>query len=290
MSDALDTSALERWRFDPASFIEAVFYDPETNQPFKLLDSERNFLKFAFRLNAAGKLLFPEQVYSCPKKSGKTAFGGLHMLTTVLLFGGAFGEGYALANDLEQASSRVFLAVKRIVEASPLLRHEANITANKITFPNFRGATITAITSDYASAAGANPSISVFDESWAYTSERSRRLFDEMIPPPTRKIAVRLTVTYAGFEGESTMLEELYKRGCAQRQVGKDLYAGDGLLMFWSHKPIAPWQTQDWLTEMRRSLRANQYLRMIENRFVRRNARSSTWKIGMLAWIPLRRR
>jgi phage terminase large subunit-like protein len=268
MSGALSTSALERWRADPASFIETVLYDPETNQPFKLLDSERNFLKFAFKLNAAGKLLYPEQVYSCPKKSGKTAFGGLHMLTTVLLFGGAFGEGYALANDFEQASSRVFLAVKRIVEASPLLRHEANITANKITFPNFRGATITAITSDYASAAGANPSISVFDESWAYTSERSRRLFDEMIPPPTRKIAVRLTVTYAGFEGESTMLEELYKRGCAQRQVGKDLHAGDGLLMFWSHKPIAPWQTKDWLVEMRRSLRPNQFLRMIENRFV----------------------
>jgi hypothetical protein len=45
MSDALDTSALERWRADPASFIEAVLYDPETNQPFKLLDSERNFPK-----------------------------------------------------------------------------------------------------------------------------------------------------------------------------------------------------------------------------------------------------
>jgi hypothetical protein len=30
-----------------------------------------------------------------------------------------------------------------------------------------------------------------------YASERSRRLFDEMVPPPTRKIACRLT--YAGF-------------------------------------------------------------------------------------------
>ena len=88
MNGALDISALERWRADPASFIEAVLYDPETNQPFNLLDSERNFLKFAFKLNAAGKLLFPEQVYSCPKKSGKTAFGGLHMLTTVLLLAG----------------------------------------------------------------------------------------------------------------------------------------------------------------------------------------------------------
>ena len=38
--------------------------------------------------------------------------------------------------------------------------------------------------------------------------------------------------------------------------------------MFWSHDPIAPWQTDAWVAEMRRSLRHNQFLRMIENRFV----------------------
>ena len=38
--------------------------------------------------------------------------------------------------------------------------------------------------------------------------------------------------------------------------------------MFWSHEPVAPWQDQRWLNEMRRSLRPNAYLRMIENRFV----------------------
>ena len=65
-----------------------------------------------------------------------------------------------MANDLEQATSRVFQAIKRIVECSPLLRREAKITADKITFPAFADATITAIASDYAGAAGANPTIS----------------------------------------------------------------------------------------------------------------------------------
>jgi hypothetical protein len=101
-----------------------------------------------------------------------------------------------------------------------------------------------------------------------YTSERSHRLWDEMVPPPTRKIACRLTVTYAGFSGESELLEELYKRGLKQPQVGDDLHAGDGLLLFWTHKPVAPWQTDAWLTQMRQQLRPNAYLRMIENRFV----------------------
>jgi hypothetical protein len=77
-----------------------------------------------------------------------------------------------------------------------------------------------------------------------------------------------LTVTYAGFEGESDLLEELYKRGMKQPVVGPSLHAGDGILMFWSHEPVAPWQTADWLAEMRRSQRPNQYLRMVENRWV----------------------
>src|SRR5262249_45013156 len=62
--------------------------------------------------------------------------------------------------------------------------------------------------------------------------------------------------------------EQLYKRGCALPFVGPDLYAGDGLLMFWTHEPIAPWQTAEWVEQMRRSLRPNQFLRMIENRWV----------------------
>src|SRR5881275_929482 len=50
-------------------------------------------------------------------------------------------------------------------------------------------------------------------------------------------------------------------------QVGTDLYAGGGLLMFWSHVPIAPWQTPEWLEQMRGQLRPNAFIRMIENRF-----------------------
>jgi phage terminase large subunit-like protein len=261
------TEHLTRRRKNPIEFIETVLHDPETGKPFVLLEAERDFLQHAFETGADGRLLYPEQVYACPKKSGKTGFAALHTLTTTLLYGSAYPEAIICANDFDQAQGRVFAAIKRIVEASPLLRREAKITADKITF-TANNATITAIASDYASAAGGNPSISVFDELWAYTSERSRRLWDELVPPPTRKITCRLTVTYAGFEGESELLHELYKRGMQQPLVGKDLYAGDGILMFWSHVPIAPWQTQEWLTEMRRSLRPNQFLRMIENRFV----------------------
>ena len=133
----------------------------------------------------------------------------------------------------KKSLGRVYQAVSRIVECSPLLS-DAKPLRDKIEFPNFGGAFISAIASDAAGAAGHNMSFATFDELWGFTSERSRRLWDEMSTSPVRKISGRLTTTYAGYEGESVLLEELYKRGLAQPKIGKDLYAGDGILMFWN--------------------------------------------------------
>jgi phage terminase large subunit-like protein len=279
MSAELTPSALATWRANPIAFVEMVLVNPETGKPFELLPAERAFLAHAFKLGDNGKLLYPEQVYSCPKKSGKTTFAALHVLTLTLLFGGAYPEATCCANDQEQARGRVFEMVRRIVEASPVLKREAKLTESRITFPAF-DATITAIASDAGSAAGGNQCAAIFDELWAYVSERSRRLWDEMVPPPTRKIACRLTVTYAGFEGESLLLEELHKRGKALPQVGKDLYAGDGLLMFWSHEPVAPWQDEAWLASMRNTLRPSAYARMVLNEF----ASSESAFVDLSAW------
>jgi phage terminase large subunit-like protein len=264
-SQSFNRNSIERYRRNPAAFVTECLINPETNEPFELLPAEITFLEHAFKTDANGRLLYPELVYSCPKKSGKTAFGAMFAILMVLIYGGQFAEGYCLANDLEQAQGRVFQAAKRIVEKSPALRDEATVTRDKIEFND--GSTITAIASDYAGSAGSNPTISVFDELWGYTSERSRRLFDEMVPPPTRRIAARLIVTYAGYSGESLLLEELYKRGMEQPEIATDLRAGAGILMFWSHVPVAPWQDQAWLDQMRSQLRPNAYARLIENRF-----------------------
>jgi phage terminase large subunit-like protein len=274
----MTATTLQRWRQSPIRFIEEVLHDPETDKPFELLAAERDFLEHAFKFDDDGRLLYREWLYSCPKKSGKTTFQAIIQITMTLLFGGAFPESYVLANDQEQARSRVFEICCRIINASPLLKDEAAITANKIEFPAFN-ATISAITSNAGSAAGGNAVVAGFDELWAYTSERSRRLWDEMTPPPTRKIAVRVTVTYAGFTGESVLLEELYRRGMQLPLVGDSLHAGDGLLMAWHTKPIAPWQDQAWLTDMRRQ-RASVFQRHVLNEF----ASSSSQFVDLNKW------
>ena len=255
---------LARYVNDPAGFAEALV-DPETGKPFELYPAQRRFLEEAFTLNQEGRLPYPELVFSAPKKSGKTAMAAIALLYVVRVIGGRNAEGYTLANDLEQSVGRVFQAAVKIIDASPLLRGTAKTTTEKITFAD--GATITALASDYAGAAGSNPSITVFDELWAYTSERSRRLWDEMVPVPTRKVSVRLTVTYAGFEGESALLEGLYKRGLSAEQIASRLFRDEGLLMFWSHEPVAPWQTSEWLEQMRSQLRPSAFTRMILNQF-----------------------
>jgi phage terminase large subunit-like protein len=232
-----------------------------------LYPEQVRFLREGFTPLADGALPYPELVFSCPKKSGKSTFAAMILLYTVVVLGGQYAEAFCLANDEEQAQGRVFEAARRIIENSPLLRTSVKVSATRITF-TATGSTITAIASDYASAAGASPTMSVFDELWAYTSERARRLFDEMIPTPTRRPSVRLTVTYAGFAGESELLESLYRRAVEGEALAPDLYRAPGLLAYWTHRCCAPWQTQQWLDETRRALRENQYRRMILNEWV----------------------
>jgi phage terminase large subunit-like protein len=120
---------------DPVAFIEQVLVNPETGTPFKLHRAQRRFLAQCLATTPDGRLRFPELLFSAPKKSGKTGFAAMLTLFVVLVLGGPYAEAYCVANDFEQAQGRVFAAIARIVEASPLLRATASISANKITSP-----------------------------------------------------------------------------------------------------------------------------------------------------------
>ena len=143
--------------------------DPETGEPFILLEAERAFSCAHSRSTTMAGCSIPSWCFGAIKKSGKTTLAGIIVLVMILLFGGRFAEGYCVANDLEQAQSRVFTMIKRICEASPLLCVRGHDHAEQDHFPAL-GATITALASDYAGAAGGNPTITCFDELWAYTS------------------------------------------------------------------------------------------------------------------------
>jgi phage terminase large subunit-like protein len=279
MVGAIMRAKLAAWKRDPVAFINDVLVDPETGKAFELFPIQERFLRELFSLTPDGRLRYPEAVYGCPKKSGKSTTAAMAMLYAVIVRGGRFAEGIILANDEAQATDRIFTAIARIVEASPMLRDSAKITAGRIEFRS-TGATIAAISSDFASAAGSNPVFICADEIWAFATERSARLLDEVIPSPARKISGRLIVSYAGFSGESTVLERLHQQGLQGEQIDKALYAQPGLPMLWSHEPIAPWQDEAWIEQMRRLLRPSAFQRLILNQWA--SAESAFLEVEMV--------
>jgi phage terminase large subunit-like protein len=264
---SLTRASIERWTRDPVACISECFIDPESGKPYVLYTEQRKFLGLALTRTKQGRLPFSEMLFGAPKKSGKTCLAAWFAIYIAAFIGGRFAEVYCLSNDYEQSVGRVFEQSRRIIEASPLLRRSAKITGSRIVF-TATGSFIQACASDFASFAGANSSLTIFDELWGYTSERGTRLFDEAVPVPTRAVSGRLTVTYAGFEGESGLLEGLYKRGIAGENAATDLYRADGMLTYWTNVGPAPWQDDSWRAQARLQLRPNAYLRLIENRWV----------------------
>ncbi len=260
-------SRFAQWRRDPLTFITEILHNPEDGKPFSLYHAEAQFLRRALTLTPDGRLPYPEMIFSAPKKSGKTALAAMAAIYSAWVLAGPYGEIYCMANDLDQAQARVFQAIARMIEASPLLRKGVKLTANKIELRS-TGTFIQAVANDYFGFAGANPTLCVFDELWAYVHESSRRLWDEAVPSPVRKVSGRLVVTHAGFEGESELLEALYQRAMKGSEIAPDLRAQAGLLCYWTHECRAPWQRAEWIEERRAEMRANQFLRMIENRWV----------------------
>jgi phage terminase large subunit-like protein len=262
---SVNGSALARWRRDIVAFITEVLVDPETGEPFKLYPEQVTFLGHAFELTPAGRMRYTELCFSAGKKSGKTGLSAMIVIYTAVVLAGTGGEIYLLANDLEQSQSRVFKAVLLMLQASPLLRRSADITANKITFRS-TGTIIQAVANDYQGFSGANPTLNVYDESAYYTSENSRRLWDEGVPSPARAISFRLSVSTAGFDGEPSPLRDLYDRAMAHgEEIAPDLRSHGNFLCYWTHELHAPWQRGEWLEEMRRTLRPVQFRRLIQN-------------------------
>jgi phage terminase large subunit-like protein len=173
--------------------------------------------------------------FSAGKKSCKTALAAIIAIFTGLYLSPQRGEIYALANDLDQAQSRVFKAIATILTASPLLKRSASITANKIIFKS-TGTTITAVPNDYRGFAGANPVLNIADEPCYFASESSHRLWAESVPSPARKISFRLSVSTAGFEGEMSPLREIYDRAMTYgHQVAPEFARQPALLLEQSH-------------------------------------------------------
>jgi len=263
-------------QFTPATRFIQRLVRLEDGSPVALAKHQRAVLDHVLTPRASGRLPFTTVVWSEPKKSGKTsiaAWVGSWVLNTQ----GPRAEVLVCANDLEQSIARVFSEMVRVQEAHPALKRRIRKATDGLLVLT-DGSTAKPVALDYSGEAGANPSLVIHDESWGIMSEKARRLYDELTPPPTRPLGLRWVSSYAGYSNESTTLEDLYRRGIAGKPARglPDCRANGPLFMLWSHTPRMPWQTAAYYNAQREELRPRAYLRLHENR----------WVTSEGAWLP----
>lgn len=240
----------------------------DNDKPIHFEKHQRKILQKCFWVGKDGRLQYSTIIYSCPKKSGKTAI----LAIAVLWFAYELApktEIILAANDLEQSTGRAFKEVKKIINRSPVLKSRVtSMTAREIVLND--GTTIKAIPVDAAGEAGANQSFAGFDELWGYVSERSRRLWDELTPVPTQLNSIRFVTTYAGYSGESDLLEELYAKGKKGKRIWPLLpvWVTKSMFFYWDTKGRMPWQTPAYYAAQKEELRPIAYDRLHNNKWV----------------------
>lgn len=164
-------------------------------------------------------LPFTLAIISTTKKSGKTTLNGAIAGYLAFARAPAGSELYVFANSQEQSVGRVFAAVEYAADMSQQLR---DLCASRLgTLIRLRnGTVIKALAAIHANIAGANPYYSGWTELWGYQHPAERRAWDEMTPPPTVHNAIRVVDTYAGYEGESALLNAIED----QLKAGERLY------------------------------------------------------------------
>ena len=259
----------------------------------QLTDDQRTILNKAVGFDENGKLNYQTVLYSTIKKSGKTALGagvGCWYAETAQ----AGTEIFVLANDLDSAEGRLMRDIKfhfeqrinnRELFVDPSTGMEkrytnksCKITQYRIDLPN--GTFIQAVAQSYRSVAGARQALTLWDELWGYTSELSRRTWDELTPIPTVDNSLRFIATYAGFENESDLLWDLYLKGVGPEEnvngrgtkvKGLEKYPcweNEDIFTYWCHEPTMPWQTPEYYKSQMATLRPTAYVRLHENRWV----------------------
>ena len=261
----MDKKELQKLINSPVDFLESKYgyYVPETKKPIKHLPWERKMLTAIFESDKKVRVI------GDIKKNLKTTKCAEVVFITALKYPNS--EIYIVANDYEQAKSRVFTYLLRSLRLNPYVN--VQITKNQLTFSN--GTIVKALPSDYRGEAGANPRLSCFDEPWGFVSESAVRMVEEFTPPPNIPDAFQLFTGYAGFESESEMWKRIYDEGLKGDLIDDDLplYESEEVLMYWSHGPLEghpgqPWHTEEYFNRQRKIIRPFQFLRLHRNQWV----------------------
>jgi phage terminase large subunit-like protein len=237
---ALDDSTGYHPSDNPADYLESEFIIPETGQPIILHPEQRQVLDAMSARDADGHFQYMTWLYSAPKKSGKTAIGaGLALWQAERI---PNGEIYIVGNDLKQADNRMNQAIRYCVQHNPRMT-DWRIIRNTIYCAN--GTRIEAVPVDPSGEAGANPTGIFWTEAWGARQKKHQEMWSEMVLSPTRSgDTFKFVESYAGFRGESVILERLFDSVVKPEYALTGLpecYAHGPLFAYWCTRRIMPW-------------------------------------------------
>lgn len=253
---------------DPITWIEENFRIPETSDHrFTLAPYQKTALREALRKDANGNYVYSTVVWSDCKKSLKSCIAAARALYAA--YTTDWGTVYAIANDLKQADSRVAYYMRRCIELNPKMKAEDKINRYLIELPNH--SRIEAIPIDPSGEAGGNADLLVFSELWGWKNDAAQRMWTEQTLSPTKfGKSQRWVETYAGFIGESPILEMLYDTAVVNGERINDdieLYRNGSVLALWNTRPRLEWQTPEYYASEAAILPPSEFNRVHRNQW-----------------------
>lgn len=264
---------------DPIPWIENHFYLYDTGQLMTLYECQRRPLERALSRGADGRFVYNTVLWSWPKKSAKSS-----VIAAVADYTASTRQRASVklvANDLKQADSRVGMYLRESIKLGQQAgkRNTAirmTPSGYKTQYPN--GSIIECVPIDPSGEAGGNDDLIVYSELHGWKSKAHQRMWSEMTLSPNKfGNSQRWVDTYAGYQGESPILENLYKVGVKQgRQIWDDLEVYENptakMLTVWVTKPMLPWQLDasgiEYYAQEAAQLTPNEFDRMHRNAWV----------------------
>jgi len=262
----------------PLEWIQAKIRIPEIRDLIQLVPYQKWCLREALSTDENGLFRYSTIVWSDIKKSIKSTIAA-----AVALWRARFtpwGQVILVANDLDQADSRVGYYLRRSIELSPELSSYCRIRNYRVDLENH--AYIQAVPIDPSGEAGSNADMVVFSELWGSHSVAQTRMWTEMTTPPNKfGKSFRWIETYAGYEGESVLLRQLYDLAVDKESGGEPLEGGEQfspalhvyrntaarLFVLWNDTPRLSWQTPEYYAEQSKILQPNEFDRIHHNQW-----------------------
>ncbi len=185
------------------------FYVEETGRPITLEPVQQAALRLFFEQRENGRFKWQTGLYSTIKKSGKTTVAALVQQWACEKWG-RYKQIYHMGNKLDQAKERAFEITRKSIELSPFA-DKWDVMATRLTYLPTKSF-IKPLPVNAKGEAGANQCLTTWTEFHGYIYEDEERFYDEMQPVPTQPLSFRFVESYAGYEGESNLLQTLWDR------------------------------------------------------------------------------